>query len=212
MFVKPSLDRLTPAICRASHQLHRETLPIYARNHEFVLEIGNSDSPKTNNHHTIATIWLQALGPLGIAHVRNLQLYSHWNISQPVRFQGHVGFYVRISKTDNTWECATGTSPSARDRRGMRLESVKLLQSVIQQNVLQPMAGRTKQAFLCSDVELVIAAMEVVASHTISAFEPEQSDSGKERRHEIWADMERQLLALGTTEAASPESRQSLTP
>ncbi|KAI7408367.1 hypothetical protein KC328_g55 [Hortaea werneckii] len=51
-------------------------------------------------------------------------------------------------------------------------------------------------ALIASDIELIVSAMMVVASHPISAFDTEQSEAGKKRRREIWADMEENLFGL----------------
>ncbi|KAK4543124.1 hypothetical protein LTR36_005901 [Oleoguttula mirabilis] len=193
----------TPAVCRASRQLHNETLPIYAGNSHFEIEIDES----MNDQASRMTSWLRALGPLGVGHVRSLQLNCHWDIRQPIRWQGHVGFYIRLVKANDAWQCTAGTYPFARDTRDMRLQSVELVQHVVKQEVLQPIATRDKQALRCSDVELAVAAMGIVASHPISTSDTEQGELGRTRRREIWLDMEGQLFALNADKSPGAGGR-----
>ncbi|RMY30486.1 hypothetical protein D0865_15239 [Hortaea werneckii] len=137
----------------------------------------------------------------------------HWDASQPTRWQGHVGFYVRLEKGSNEWRCTTGTYPVARDMRGMRLESVELLRYVVRQNVLSRASQRENQALNASDIELIVSAMMIVANHPISAFDGEQSEAGKMKRRETWVDMEEKLLGLhANDQSEQDEPKRFFTP
>lgn len=184
----------TPAICRTSRQLHYETVPIYARNSRFLIQTDASTSYGVDR----TTLWLRALGPCGIEHVRDLQLNCHWQIDKPNRWAGHVGFYVRLEKADHVWRCTTGTYPVSKDIRGMRQKSVELLRKTVLQNVLNLVAAREKQGLVASDVELILEAMQVVGSHSLPAsdMQLEHRDILSARSRSIWQDMDRRLLAL----------------
>lgn len=183
---------LLPPVCQTSRQIHQETAPIYAENTHFTIDT----SGDSKEGASLLFRWLAALGPSGVRKIRSLQLSRHWDASQPTRWQGHVGFYVRLEKGPNEWRCTTGTYPVARDMRGMRLESVELLQYVVRQNVLSRASLREDQALNTSDIELIVSAMMIVANHPLSAFDTEQSEVGKKKRRETWGDMEEKLLEL----------------
>ena len=184
--------RLVPSICRTSRQIHQETIPIYAENTHFTIDT-SEDSQEGDN---LLFSWLAALKSNGVRCITSLQLSRHWDASQPTRWQGHVGFYVQLEKGSGEWRCTTGTYPMARDMRGMRLESIELLRHVVRQKVLSQASLRDHQALIASDIKLIVSAMMIVASHPISAFDTEQSEAGKKRRREIWADMEEKLFGL----------------
>ncbi|KAF2171076.1 hypothetical protein M409DRAFT_19048 [Zasmidium cellare ATCC 36951] len=154
--------KLTPSITRVCQTLRHESLPIYASNTTFNLPLD------ANSTTTGLQTWLSALGPRSIPKIRSLTISRHWSIPQPLRWQGHVGFYVRIERrkprkftskssvnstssfrpewnahfvrplAEGIWEVTTGTYPVARDIRGMRLESVELLAEVIRQHLHVP--------------------------------------------------------------------------
>ncbi|RMZ10295.1 hypothetical protein D0862_03299 [Hortaea werneckii] len=181
-----------PPLRRTSRQLHQETISIYAENTHFAIDT----SEDSREGASLLTRWLAALGPSGVRKIRSLQLSRHWDASQPTRWQGHVGFYVRLEKGCNESCCTTGTYPVARDMRGMRLESVELLRYVVRQNVLSRASQRENQALNASDIELIVSAMVIVANHPISAFDTEQSEAGKKKRRETWVGMEEKLFEL----------------
>lgn len=73
-------SKLTPSICRASCTLRRETLPIYASNSIFAVQLDDASLDWTAR---IAT-FLAGLGALSISRIRSLQISRHWCIPQPV--------------------------------------------------------------------------------------------------------------------------------
>ncbi|KAK3686320.1 hypothetical protein LTR37_019958, partial [Vermiconidia calcicola] len=176
--------RLTPALCRAgSRVLREEALPLYAKTSSFIIQ--------TDDNFNRVDAWLQALAAGdALSKVQSLQLSRHWKIKQPSRWQGHVGFYVRVHLHDKTWQCTAGTYPFANDTRGMRLESVELLCSIVRQRLGQ-LGGLSR-----SDVEFIVEAMDIVASHPVSTFDSEQSEDGRRRRRDMYTTMERHLMAL----------------
>ncbi|RMY92859.1 hypothetical protein D0861_02268 [Hortaea werneckii] len=186
-------SRLVPPICRASQQIHQETIPIYTENTRFTIDT----SEDFQEGASLLSSWLAALRPSGLSR--------HWNALQPTRWQGHVGFYVKLEKGPGEWRCSTGTYPVARDMRGMRLESIELLRHVVRQKVLSQASLREHQALMASDIELIVSAMIIVASHPISAFDTEQSEAGKKRRREIWADMEEKLFGLHANDGSEQD-------
>lgn len=222
--------RLTPSLTRVCQTIRHETLPIFASNTSFNIPL---DAQPTN---ASVQTWLSALGPRSIPKIRSLTISRHWSIPQPLRWQGHVGFYIRIERrkprkftskssvnstssfrpewnahfvrplAEGIWEVTTGTYPVARDIRGMRLESVELLAEVIRHHLHVP----TPQAHIQdkstgneydlglneSDVNFLVQAMNVVASHPISSYDIDQAENARRRRHETWTNMEQQLRAL----------------
>ncbi|KAK3717861.1 hypothetical protein LTR37_005633, partial [Vermiconidia calcicola] len=176
--------RLTPALCRTgSRVLREEALPLYAKTSSFIIQ--------TDDNFNRVGAWLQALAAgEALSKVQSLQLSRHWKIKQPSRWQGHVGFYVRVHLHDKTWQCTAGTYPFANDIRGMRLESVELLCSIVRQRLGQ-LGGLSR-----SDVEFIVEAMDIVASHPVSTFDSEQSEDGRRRRRDMYTTMERHLMAL----------------
>ncbi|TKA31025.1 hypothetical protein B0A50_01993 [Salinomyces thailandicus] len=101
---------------------------------------------------------------------------------------------------EGAWTCTTGTYPIARDMRGMRLESVELLQRVIQHGALRSINLPENKGLQFPDVAQIDSAMAVVACHPVSAFEIEQSYSSKVRRWETWSQMEQKLREIYTAE------------
>lgn len=192
--------RLTPAICRANRTLRQDALPLYAKTSFFIIQT-DDDLDFANSR---VQAWLQAMGDTALKQVENIQLSRHWKIKQPSRWQGHVGFYIRLQQCDNVWQCTTGTYPIANDIRGMRVESIDLLRSVILRRLNPPAAAKERIGFTKSDVDFIVNAIDVVASHPISLFDTEQSEAGKQRRRMTWYSMEQKLLALD-----SPSSEQS---
>jgi len=192
---------LTPAICRVNKLLRRETLPLYAGNCHFAIQIDGAQVRDGN----VISAWLEQLEPSGLKSVTSVQLSCHWRVPQPTRWQGHVGFYVRLEVLDDRWQCTTGTYPIVNDMRGMRSESVELLKHILDQHVGE-VNVREDRVLLPADVEAVARAMEIVASHPISAFDTEQSETGRKRRREIWLGMEQDLLGLNTGRAAQSGS------
>lgn len=190
-------SRLTPAISRTNQQLRRETLPLYA-NAAFEIETNESRQARNDT----LTVWLRALSPLALPHVQSLQLSRHWDILQPTRGEGHVGFYVRLQRAGHEWQCMTGTYPRVRDKRGMRHQSVELLQHIVRQNVLEETNLRDKSALAASDVHSIIAAIGVVASNVIPFDDAAIVKAGQQRCREMWDGMERQLYVLHPSNAA----------
>ena len=187
--------RITPAICRVSRVLREDALPIYAKTSSFIIQTDDCLNVINNR----VQVWLQALGDVALSHVENLQLSRHWKIPRPSRWQGHVGFYVRLQLVDGAWQCTTGTYPIVNDMRGMRLESVDLLRHTVVQRLSQLSGSPGERGLSRADVECIVDAMDVVASHPISTFDTEQSEAGRRRRRGLWAEMEGQLFALGET-------------
>jgi hypothetical protein len=192
--------RLTPAICRTCSTLRREGLPLFASTAFFIIQ--------TDDLHLSSdrvSLWLDALDGKPLSQVRGLQLSRHWNISQPARWQGHVGFYIRLQSDGKQWQCTTGTYPIANDIRGMRLESTELLRHVITERLKQ-MATDGQRGLGRADVEVFLRAMSIIASHPISTFDTEQSETGRKRRRETWDRMELQmsLLNVGSSKTCSP--------
>ncbi|EMC97192.1 hypothetical protein BAUCODRAFT_23554 [Baudoinia panamericana UAMH 10762] len=182
---------ITPAISRVNCKLRQESLPIYAENAHFFIQADEESLPASDR----VAAWLFALGS-AIKHVRSFQLSRHWIGSHPTRWQGHVGFYVRLERLDDAWQVKAGTYPIAGDIRAMRAESVELLQYVVRQNVVLPLNMRDKPELQAQDVQFVAAAIAVVATHPISAVDTEQSVAGGQRRRKAWSQLEGALLAL----------------
>lgn len=157
-------SKLTPSICRTCRLLRRETLPVFAGNSLFAIQIDDAGDSWNKRLST----WLNALGPEAISRLRSVQISRHWSLPRPLRWQGHVGFYIRIEQRkpkkisskssvgstssfrpewnsrfvrpigEGSWNVTTGTYPIARDMRGMRLESVELLAEVIRHHLHVP--------------------------------------------------------------------------
>ena len=163
-------SRLTPSISRTSQQLRRETLPLFAAGAHFVIQMDEA-SPIWN--HRVRD-WIAALGgDKGIQRVRSLQFSRHWRLSQPTRWQGHVGFYLRLERPSlhSEWTCSTGTYPVARDLRGMRVDCTGILQLAVAKwlsfTVQRSSSTGTKTDLVLGDVEFVVEAMDIVASRPI---------------------------------------------
>lgn len=183
--------RLTPAICRVSQTLREEALPLYVKTSAFFIQ---TDEDLSNDR---VAVWLQALGKEALTQVQELQLSRHWKIKQPVRWQGHVGFYVRLKLYDRVWQCNVGTYPIANDTRGVRQESVVLLHDIIMRR-MRLLSASDEKGLSRLDVEFIAEAMNVVAFQAVSPFEVRQGETGRKRRGEILAHMKQELLALPT--------------
>lgn len=184
--ISPS-SPLTPAICRSSHVLREETLPLYAKTAFFIIqtdEKGRLDS------------WLRALEANAIFKVQGLQLSRHWKLEHPTRWQGHVGFYIRLQRTRDIWSCTVGTYPYANDMRGMRLESVEFLKRVVMKRLRPKSAWMEAKGLVKADVEFLVRAMNVVASHPIPTSDMAPGEDGNRRRQIAWARMKMELDAL----------------
>ena len=215
--------RLTPAICRANHTLRRDALLLYAKTSFFIIQSDDSCDRVHSSNETRVSIWLNTLGDRALSYVENLQLSRHWKLKQPSRWQGHVGFYVRLQLLDKKWQVTAGTYPVAHDIRGMRAESVDLLRYLISQRLQSSSKVGSEMGLSRPDIEFITEAMDIVASHPISTFDTEssqagwqrprgwwdvapshttsaydmqQSEAGKQQRRGIWDEMEQQLLAL----------------
>lgn len=200
--------RLTPPISRVNRTLRRESLPLFAKHAAFIIQT-DDDLQAPNGR---LKIWLDAFGGEPLSKVQSLQLSRHWKIRQPARWQGHVGFYVRLQLYDRHWQCTVGTYPIANDIRGMRLESVELLGRIVSRR-LERISSTNGKGLKVEDVWFVVSAMEVVASHPISTFDTEQSELGRQRRREGWCTMEAKLWALDEgTASASKSSKAFFTP
>ena len=185
--------RLTPAICRVCRVLRYEALPLYAKTSSFIMQ-ADGDTGVCNDR---VQAWLQAMGADALREVQSLQLSRHWKLCQPSRWQGHVGFYVRLQLHDKTWSCNVGTYPIANDDRGMRRESIELLRGVIKHRLrLSCLSG--EEGLSRCDVEFIMEAMDIVASHPISTTDTERDEDGRRRRREYktWLMMKRDLLGL----------------
>lgn len=194
--------RITPAICRTSRGLREEALPLYAKSASFSIQTDDN----TRSPNSRMSSWLDALSPEALTCVHCLQLSRHWQIEQPSRWQGHVGFYVRLQRFQAAWSFTAGTYPIAKDVRGMRAESVELLRSILERR------GVGEKGLVRQDVELVVAAMEIVASHPIPAFDIEQSEDGRRRRRNVWDDMERGLADFEGGRGQDTSTRPFFTP
>lgn len=179
--------RLTPPICRVCRLLKYETLPLYAKTSSFVIQ---TDTNKR------LEVWLQALGDVGLSNVENLQLSKNWKIKTPVAGQRQIGFYLRLRMIRNIWNVTAGTYPRANDMSGMRLESVDLLRHIMMRRLRPPSAWIEKKILTRRDLDFIVAAMEVVASHPIPSFDTEQSEWARRARRQVWDSMEKGLLAL----------------
>ena len=189
----------TPPICRVNRLLKSETLPLYAANTHFAIQADEDAYPEGDR----VSLWLLALGDC-VKHVQSFQLSRHWKFALPTRGQGHVGFYLRLQFEGGEWGCRAGTYPIAKDSRGLRAESVELLQSVLREKVVKVLMLRETKQLCTADVKLVATAMDIVATHPVSPFDTEQSEPGRQRRRKAWSEMERKLLALsGASHTAS---------
>ena len=97
--------QLTPALCRANRTCRQESLPLYAKTSAFVIQ--TDDSSRTVNDRV--NIWLDALGNMALSCVENLQLSRNWHLQVPTRFQGNIGFYVKLQLVNEAWKCVVGT-------------------------------------------------------------------------------------------------------
>ncbi|KAM3417659.1 hypothetical protein BST61_g5895 [Cercospora zeina] len=105
---------LTPAISRVNTLLRHETLSIFTSNSTFTaaLDDGAPFWPKR------LTTWMNSLSPplpspttaAALSLIRSLQLSRHWNIPAPMRWQGHVGFYVRVEKPRRPKKASASTT------------------------------------------------------------------------------------------------------
>lgn len=78
----------------------------------------------------------------------------------------------------------------------MRCETIALLRSIVLRRFNKESSASQPNALTKEHVEFVVAAMDIVASHPVSPFDVEQSDTGKVRRRETFGAMEGKLLAL----------------
>lgn len=192
--------RITPPICRTSRQLRKEALPLYATAC-FTIDLDDC-------HHGVEDLlglWLDALGVEALAQVQTLQLSRHWRITQPTRWQSHVGLYLRLHSRKGDWQCTAGTYPTVNDVRGMRSESVSLLLGLIRRKLKGP-SGLKR-----SDIDFCATAIEIVASHPISALDTDQSEDGNRRRSVAWEQMEHRLVSLESADGAEHPARPSFT-
>lgn len=147
-------SQLTPSICRVNTLLRRETMCIYAAHANFIISMDEGASFWPNR----VASWLNALGPELLTRIRSIQLSRHWAIPSPLRYQGHVGFYIKVDLTKTcppfselAWEnsvdvahhfrnlgepelheCVTGgTYPRARDSRHFRYHSLLQIKRII---------------------------------------------------------------------------------
>lgn len=179
--------RLTPPICRVCHLLKYETLPLYAKTTSFIIQ---------TDTQTRLQVWLAVLGDTGLSNVENLQLSKNWKLKIPVAWSGQIGFYLRLRMINGIWNVTAGTYPRANDMSGMRLESVDLLRHVIMRRLRPPTAWTEKKLLTRGDLEFVVDAMKIVASHPIPTFETDQSEWAGKTRRQFWDRMEGKLLAL----------------
>ncbi|KAF2766800.1 hypothetical protein EJ03DRAFT_259583, partial [Teratosphaeria nubilosa] len=179
---------ITPPICRTCTLLRTETVPVFAGNAHFAIQAARPDIETTVRR------WLCEIGPAGVKKLQSLQWRCHWNLAMPTRGEGHVGFYLRLERTaEDQWLCATGTSPIARDSRGMRLESVELLRDTAKQHLGSTMLTRKHHHLTAPDILRMLEAVRIVADHPMPAFDPDRSDLARQCRHDIWSSMEREL-------------------
>ena len=195
--------RLTPAICRVCRVLRYEALPLYAKTSAFIIQ-ADGDLRVCNNR---VQLWLDAMGADGLREVQSLQLSHHWKLHQPSRWQGHVGFYVRLQLHDKVWQCTVGTYPIANDKRGMRRESVELLRDFIRHRLSLSCLSNEK-GLSRPDIEFIVEAMDIVASHPISTLDTGQNAAGVGGWCKAWSTMARELAGL--TDAVLPSGDDNL--
>ncbi|KXT15746.1 hypothetical protein AC579_1517 [Pseudocercospora musae] len=198
---------LTPPISRTSHLLRQETIPIYARNSQFIFNIDDASTLWCRG----TKIWAYLLlNHDSLTRVRSIYLSQHWEIPHPMRWQGHVGFYLLLERrktstssmtaepfpkawssrfvlaqTSGLWTVTTGTYPVSKDVRGMRLESVELLASTIRKHFDESDA----EGLGPDDMKFLMQAMDIVATHPVL-------DLGLQRRQDIWLNLEEKLNKL----------------
>ncbi|KXT01434.1 hypothetical protein AC578_9543 [Pseudocercospora eumusae] len=196
---------LTPSTSRTCHLLRHETIPIYASNSQFIFNIDDAATLWSRG----TRIWAQLLfNNDSLSRVRSIYLSQHWQIPQPMRWQGHVGFYLLLERrktsepeessfpkawssrfvlaqTSGLWTVTTGTYPVSKDVRGMRLESVELLASTIRRHF----SDSDSEGLVPDDIDFSLQAMNIVATHPVL-------DLGLQRRQDIWLSMEDKLHKL----------------
>ncbi|KAF7191881.1 hypothetical protein HII31_06926 [Pseudocercospora fuligena] len=198
---------LTPPVSRTCHLLRQETIPIYASNSQFIFNIDDSSTLWSRG----TQIWAQLLSNYdSLTRVRSIYLSQHWRIPQPMRWQGHPGFYLLLERrkaaecnttaesfpkawssrfvlaqTSGLWTVTTGTYPVSKDVRGMRLESVELLASTIRKHF----GDSDCEGLVPDDVNFLMQAMDIVATHPVL-------DLGLQRRQDIWLSIEDKLNKL----------------
>lgn len=111
-------SQLTPSICRVNTLLRRETLCIYAAHANFIISMDEGASFWPNR----VASWLNALGPELLTRIRSIQLSRHWAIPSPLRYQGHVGFYIKVDLTKTrppfsglAWQYPPNQQPTSGD-------------------------------------------------------------------------------------------------
>ncbi|KAF2212037.1 hypothetical protein CERZMDRAFT_97953 [Cercospora zeae-maydis SCOH1-5] len=108
---------LTPPISRVNTLLRHETLSIFTSNSSFTAAMDDGAQFWLKR----LTTWMNSLSPTAsLSRIRSLQLSRHWNIPAPMRWQGHVGFYVRVERprpkratTTTTTKPASSSSSSS---------------------------------------------------------------------------------------------------
>ncbi|CZT21989.1 uncharacterized protein RCC_07858 [Ramularia collo-cygni] len=196
--------QITPPISRTCTIFRRETLPLYATDSIFAICIDDSPEPWKRRIDS----WISALGP-EISRIRSLQISRHWNMLQPQRWQGRVGFYIRIDHLnrecrpskrdghnvvleDGGLKVTTGTYPVVRDTRNMRSASIELLARVFRERLATSSSDRP--GLTGDDVRFLVRAVEIVVSYKIPHSIDVESD--RERSQEILQDMENTLRVL----------------
>ncbi|KAI5365483.1 hypothetical protein Slin14017_G053730 [Septoria linicola] len=223
-------SKLTPPVCRVNNVLRHETLSVFAANSNFMAFMDDEALLWSKR----LSCWMTGLGSEALSRVRTLQLGRHWKIPTPMRFQGNVGFYVKVERPkrismrsaakaisisssmesfpaawsdrfvsgvqdDGDWVVTAGTYPYSKDLRGMRLESVELLAIHIRTYLI---ASRGQAAddgeigLKRDDVEFIIQAMDIIASHPISTYQLTTTGSSTEQQQQTWSAMSRKLSAL----------------
>lgn len=223
---------LTPSISRTCSLLRHETLPIYACSTNFAFTLDSSSRVWTKR----LSPWLKTLSPCShknnnLARIGSLYLSQHWQIHSPTRWQGHVGFYVKLeahtprrkrsSSTKDVlpvlevppawsnrfvesrpsssqgekglWRVTTGTYPVSKDTNGLRISSVELLTSIIDER----MHGSTEPGLTEDFVKFVVRAMGIVASHPIVTNDGfALQGHGMRKQGKTWASMKAKLEEL----------------
>jgi len=210
-------NALTPALSRSNCLLRRETLPLYAQAAHFAIPLQEKPA-QPQSHRNPVNIWLDALGEVGVAKLQSLLLSQHWKITQPTRWQTHVGFYLRLEHSTpgsndasecTGWKCSIGTYPIAKDIRGMRLESVELLQRHVMaclswaykerqsSDAETARKSNTALSLLREDLDFIMEAMRIIARHPISTYDLNQDQQGRQSRRGTFVKMENKLTELG---------------
>lgn len=209
-------NTLTPHICRTNKLIRQETLPLFAQNRAFWINLAAKRNC-TSWFDNATTVWTNGLGDLGLAKLSKLTLSRHWELSKPTRNQAHVGFYLKLERQGvcnanekqpmPKWQTTVGTYPVANDMRGMRRESAELLKKIVvdrlgcgrrdgEDATNSPETLHGPRGFTRSDLEFLLRAIDIIARHPFSTQDLDQDDQSKQRRRSVFQQMEEELMLL----------------